>query len=305
MDPVRDTGERDVTDTRTIASLVQAGRMDVLIHVLALEQHIGRSTVDIDLTTHVNEPSRSLDFESLPRSASAEEFFTKAHKVDWIALSSELTERDHEPPVIERATHFAAGDRELQVRYAPGGQMVDGAVDAALGLFFGCGVERQLGAGRPVDRSVNALRNLGWSHSTLRALLHGWAVLDPLSAVVLLKFGDDGYQAAHHELVCRYDVVHTEYDFLSDVEATQLQTQGSGSTHTMLVRAEPEHIDPVLSRNAASILGSYLGEFSVIPLVELWSPTRTSAPDAEHAQRIRKMRRKELVSDLVDRARGR
>ena len=279
--------------------------MDVLVHVLALEQHIGRATVDIDLTENPNVPSRTLEFESLPKSDSAADFFAKAHKVDWISLSTELTEGDNERPVLDRATAFAAGDRLLHVRYAPGGQMVDGAVDAALGLFFGYGVERKLGAGRPVDRSVNALRNAGWGHSNLRALLHRWAILDPTSAVVLLKFDHDDYHGTYHELVCRYDVVHTEYDFLSGAEAAQLATDGSGSMHTMLLRAEPDHIGPVLSHHSEAIFGSYLGEFSVLPLVELWLPTRSAQPDAAHTQRIRKLRRKERVGELVDRARGR
>lgn len=305
MDQVREANDHGSAQTSAFSTLLQAGRMDVLVHVLALEQHIGRATVDIDLTTSANQPSRTLNFESLPQSANAAEFFAKAHKVDWIALSAEFTERDNQAPVIDRATAFAAGERQLAARYAPGGQLVDGAVDAALGLFFGCGVERRLGAGRPTDRSINALRESGWSHSNLRALLHSWAVLDPLSAVVLLKFGHDGYQGAHHELVCRYDVVHSEYDFLSNREATQLGTDGSGSTHTLLLRATAEHIGPVISRNSEAIFRSYVEEFSVVPLVELWSPTRTAAPDTAHTQRIRKMRRKELVSDLVDRARGR
>ena len=279
--------------------------MDVVVHVLALEQHVGRATVDIDLTERADQPSHTLDFEPLPKSASAAEFFSKAHTVDWVAHSATLSELAHEASVLDRATAFAAGDRQLDVQYAPGGQLVDGAVDAALGLFFGVGVERTLGAGRPIDRSIQALRASGWTHSDLRSLLHRWAILDPESAVVLLAFDHDDYTATHHELTCRYDVVHTEYDFLSKDEASQLGSDGSGSVHTVLLRADADHLAHVLERHRGAVAGSYVGEFAVLPLVELWSPLRTSAPDASHAQRIRKIRRKERISELVDRVRSR
>ncbi len=278
--------------------------MDVVVHLLALEQLTDVATVDIDLTAFDSTDGAHVRLGGVPRSNSASDFFEKAHKIDWVAHSNAFAGLDGETEITERAQDLR-DDVELTVRYAPGGQLVGGAVDAALALFFGRPLRRELGTNKPVDRSINTLRDAGWSHGDLRGLLHKWAVLDPASAVVLLHMDHAEYAGAHHELMCRFDIVHSEYDFISEVDQAELQTTGTGSIQTMLLRADRSSFDALVDRNRAAVLGSYVEEFSVLPISVLWSPVRQSASDIGHQQRLRKLRRKELTNQLLEKARNR
>ena len=260
--------------------------MDVLVHFLALEQMAGMSPVDIDLTDSRNAGDRKLQLTPLPRSESASDFFEKAHQVDWIERSELLTNSDGEASVGLRADDYLAGRADLLVRFAPGGLLACGAVDAALGLFFGHPVERAVETnGSTIDRSVSALRDSGWSHGDLRALLHKWAVFDSASAVILLDFTHAGYADVHHELSCRYEVMHSEVDFLSPAEGTMLGASGSGAIHSMFIRADPAMLEGVLTRHKSAVLASHVAEFSVLPISLLWSPMRANNPTANNQTR--------------------
>lgn len=278
--------------------------MDVLVHLLALEQLADITTVDIDLTKSTDPTNGYVRLGGLPRSASASDFFEKAHKVDWVAHSDSFAAADREH-TLSAHLRDQRGESELAVCYASGGQLVGGALDAALSLYFGLPVRRELVTDKPVDRSVNALRAAGWSHGDLRALLHKWAVLDPVSAVVLLDVDHGGFPSALHEMTCRYDTVHTEYDYISDVDQAELQTAGVGSIQTMLLRADPTSFAAVTSRHREVLLGSYSQDFSVLPISVLWSPVRQSTMSSRHQQRLRKLRRKERTVQLLEKARNR
>ncbi len=278
----------------------------MLVHVLALEQLANIATVDIDLTALdvTNRAEPGLRLGNVQRSERASDFFSKAHKVDWVAHSLAFTTADGEPSIAERATDLRES-RELIVRYAPGGLLVGGAVDAAIGLFLSRPVHREFASTRPVARSVSDLRLLGWSHGDLRALMHKWAVLDPASAVVLLDMDHRDVAGAHHEIMCRYDLIHSEYDYISEIDHAELQTLSMGSVQTMFVRADEASFDAVIDRHKDAIVGAFRGDFSTLPISVLWSPVRRSETSASHQQRLRKLRRKERTTQLLERARGR
>ena len=270
----------DVAVPRFIPDYFQSTRFDVLVHLLALRQISGSSSVGDDL-------------------------FAMAHKVDWHEHSKAFTDIDGELPLADRARSFETGSDELRVRFAAGGLFLGGAVDAALALHFDRPVVRELGTARPVDRSIGGLRQAGWSHGNLRALLYQWAIIDPFSAVVLLDITHDDFAAAHHELTCRYETMHTEYDYVSSKDQTEIDADRVGSVQTLLLRALPKLFPTVIERHRDVIVSSRTGDSSRVSISGLWSPTRATGTSASHEQRMRQVRRKELASNLVEIARGR
>lgn len=286
-----------------VAPKFYALRFDVLVHLLALQQLAGRGQVDIDLTSGA-ELGQPLNPIGQPqRSESAVQFFTSVQAPDWVAHSAEFSLEDKEPTVADRLRSTSAVGSELVIGFSHGGVMLTGAVDAAVAMHRRTEATRVTTTSRGVDRSISALRNAGWSHGDLRSLLHAWTVADPESAVVILDATHGQFDDASYELRCRFEQMHSEVDFISSPERKELKLSGQGSVQTLFMRGSGNVIADVLESHRDVVLGSFLGDFSVVPLTVLWSPARPAASDALHERRLRQLRVGALKEQAVTRLR--
>ncbi len=278
----------------TVAPRVSPSRLDVFVHLLAIEQSLGRSQVDIDLGD--SETDAMQQNSQVRRSASADALFDAVPSSDWIALSQELSSEDGDGSVFERLD--AAATETLVAKYAPGGQLVGGSVDLAVALHLQAPIRRVGSSVRTVDRSVSGLRRAGFSNEDLRCVLRRWAVVEKDTAVVLLDAHSPYFDVAESELCKRYDVVHSEPDFISELDRKSLNLVGHGSVQTLLLSAGEKSISTVLRRHSDLLVGSFLGNHSAIALSSLWSPLRPAATNQFHERRIRKIRRATRTAEL-------
>ncbi len=285
----------------TITPVIQSDRLDVLVHILALEQLAGARAPDIDLTDSSQMGSPSTPFAAVPRSVTAHEFFTSTHHPDWVAHSTKFARLDGAPDVADRLATASAGECQLAVGYSYGGHMVTGAVDAAVAIHLGTSVARRTSAARVVDRSVNALRTSGWNRNDLRGLLHRWTLAESDSAVLILDGAHQNFDDVLHEITCRFEVFHSEVDFMSSSDLVDLSLTGQGTAQVLFLRGSGHIIGELVDSNQEVVRGAFVDEFAAVALSVLWSPIRRAATDAEHEARLRRLRLAGLKDLIVER----
>jgi len=206
------------------STFFQSNRLDVLVHLLALERLAG-----------VDGPS----VESA---------------VDWVQRSDVFARSDNEPTMASFAAELLTSPApELAVTFASGGQLVRGAGAAAASLYSGQPAVRIDGSDKVVDRSLDGLSNAGWTSFECQSLLHAWALRDAASTVVFVDLDSPSAAAAEHELRCRFAAIHTEIEHLSHLDADVLGTTAGGSTRLMCLRSDAQGISAVAERHAGAI----------------------------------------------------
>ena len=225
---------------------------------------------------------------------------------EWVRWSDLFAAQDNEPTVAELAADILTSpDVALNVTFASGGQLVRGASTAAASICSGRDAVRAEGTDKVIDRSVEALRASGWTADQVHQLLVEWARRDGAAQVALIDLDSPDAAEAMHELTCRYECMHSELDFISESDASQLHADTSGSTQVLCVRADGPAVSAVLDRHANAIRATASGPGAASMLATLWSSGRQVSPSAAHSQRVRKMRRRQAAGQLLDRARGR
>lgn len=251
----------------------QPNRLDVLVHLLAFEQLAGE--------------------ESTP----------SAH--NWVSMSDEFATRDNEPTVATLAAELMTSpEADLTVTFASGGQLVRGASAAAVAIGSGRTCVRRDGGDKVIDRSIVGLAEAGWTTEQLRDLLVEWARRDEAAAVVLVNLDADGADEAIHELTCRFAVMHNELDYVSADDAERLAASSSGSTQILCLRAG-ETLDATIERHGSAIGVCVPGSVGANALSTLWRSDRPEEVSPEHTQRVRKMRRREMADQVLERVFGR
>ncbi len=240
-----------------------------------------------------------LAFEQL----AGEDSTPSAH--NWVSMSDDFATRDNEPTVATLAAELMTSPEvELAVTFASGGQLVRGASAAAVSIGSARTCVRRDGGDKVIDRSITGLAEAGWTTGQLRDLLVEWAKRDDSAAVVLVNLDVDGADEAIHELTCRFAVMHSELDYVSPDDSERLAATGSGSTQLLCLRAS-ETLDATIERHSDAIRLCVAGAVGANALATLWRADRPDEVSTEHTQRIRKMRRKELADQLLERAFGR
>ena len=254
----------------------QPNRLDVLVHLLALEQLAG---VDGPAVEPV---------------------------IDWVDRSDAFAAIDHEPTMSSYAAELLTSPTpELAVTFASGGQLVRGAGAAAASLYSGTPATRIDGSDKVVDRSIAGLTEAGWTTSQCQSLLHAWALRDAASTVVLIDLDSPAADDAEHELRCRFTSIHTELDHLSLLDAEVLGASASGSTRLMCLRSDHRGISAVAERHGGAIVFVAHRREAAIALASLWADDRATSSSAAHDQRLRRMRRQALTAQLLERTLGR
>lgn len=250
----------------------QPGRLDVLVHLLAYEQLAGAELVG--------------DY-------------------DWVSASDAFAISDNEPTVATLAAELMTSpNAELEVTFASGGQLVRGASAAAVSIATRHQGVRRDGSDKIIDRSVVGLSATGWPASQLQQLLIEWARRDNAAAVVLVDLDDDGADDAIHELTCRYELMHDELEYLSADDALRLDARGFGSTQVLCIRVG-DTLPTVLERHAGAIRACSAQTAAAIALATLWQSERADEVSSAHSQRVRRIRRREVTDQLLERVLGR
>ncbi len=254
----------------------QPNRLDVLVHLLALEQLAGVDGPAV-------EPA-----------------------VDWVEYSDAFATTDNEPTMSSYAAELLTSPApELAVTFASGGQLVRGAGAAAASLYSDQPAVRVDGSDKVLDRSVAGLSEAGWSTSDCQSLLHAWALRDCAATVVLLDLDSPAAADAEHELRCRFTAIHTEIDHLSLLDADVIGASASGSTRLMCLRSDSNGVAAVAERHAGAVVFVARRREAAIALASLWADDRAKSTSPAHEQRLRRMRRQALTAQLLERTLGR
>lgn len=254
----------------------QPNRLDVLVHLLALEQLAGVEAPAARSTT------------------------------DWVSRSDAFASGDNEPTMSSFAAELLTSPTpELTVTFASGGQLVRGAGAAAASLYSGAQATRVDGSDKVLDRSIEGLQEAGWTVAECRELLTAWAQRDKAATVLLLDLDSPAAADAEHELRCRFTLLHSELQHLSLSDAGAINSLSGGSMRLMCVRATSASVTPVIERHGSAV--SYVGHGldATAALKTLWNDARASSTSPGHEQLIRRMRRQALTSQLLERALGR
>jgi len=182
---------------------------------------------------------------------------------------------------------------------------VRGASAAAGAIYSDREATRRDGTDKVIDRSVAALQDQGWTASQIHRLLIEWACRDDASVAVLIDLEAEGATEAIHELTCRYEAMHQELEFVSLADADELQIDEGGSTQVLCLRASGPSLGDVLARHASAVRCSASGPAAAAMLTTMWNSNRSVESSPTHAQRIRKMRRRELTDQFLARTLGR
>ncbi len=245
---------------------LQSGRLDVLVHLRALQA--------LDAGT----PDRS----------------------DWVTLSRRFSTTDGEPPIQRERD----GQRHGPVTLAPGGKVLHGTTSAAVALYAGTDIDVVIENGRPVDRSQEALELEGIAPSVLRSLALTLLATDPSAALVVLEHGAAGHDEAAFELGARYDRFYTEIDHLDSGLAASLGLTASGSTTILVLRTATATIVPVLAGLPAVLLAA-TGPSALDIGRQLLGETRTRTSSRDHDRLLRRVRLRRSVGQRLERAVGR
>lgn len=261
---------------------LQSDRMDVLVHMRALDQLDPRDPLD---------PKR--------------EHLRVDDGVDWVLFSDRYAALDGERAVGDIVAAARAGrPLEQPITFASGGKLLAGATSAAASLFYHLETPIAEGSGSTPDRSQHALRNDGFSLSVLQQLAVQWLLIDSTAYLLLLSVDDPDFDGAHHELSSRFDRFHTELDHLGGADMDHLGLVDTCSTQIVALRAGSGSIDNVLERHP-SVIASASGRAALAMAGYLFSSDRSTTTCREHACLERSNRRSELVAQLFERARGR
>lgn len=254
----------------------QSNRLDVLVHLLALEQLAGVDGPAV-------EPA-----------------------VDWVQRSDAFAASDNEPTMASFAAELLTSPApELAVTFASGGQLVRGAGAAAASLYSDQPAVRIDGSDKVVDRSLAGLSEAGWTTSECQSLLHAWALRDAAATLVLVDLDSPAAADAEHELRCRFTAIHTEIEHLSLLDADVLGATASGSTRMMCLRSDAQGVSAVAERHAGAIAFVAHRREAAIALASLWADDRAKSSSPAHDQRLRRMRRDALTAQFLERTLGR
>lgn len=255
--------------------LIQPGRLDVLVHLLAFEQLAGASN----------------------------EGHGRAYRgVDWVARSEALTVSDHEVGVAALAAELLTDPSfELGVSFASGGQLVRGAAVAAAALYSGRDITRVEATDKVVDRSYDALLREGWTASELAELIAAWTRFEPRAAVVLIDLDSPGAAEVEHELACRYPILASTLDHISRDDLSDFMTAASGSVRVVFLDADGPALAPVLGAHEGSIMMARRGDDAGAVLSALNAPDRLASTSPGHERRLRQRKRANLRNELVKR----
>ena len=254
----------------------QPNRLDVLVHLLALERLAGANGPSV-------EPA-----------------------VDWVQRSDAFAMADNEPTMASFAAELLTSPApELAVTFASGGQLVRGAGAAAASLYSDQQAVRIDGSDKVVDRSLAGLGEAGWTTSECQSLLHAWALRDAAATVVLVDLDSPAAADAEHELRCRFASIHNEIEHLSRLDADVLGATASGSTRLMCLRSGPAAVAAVAERHDGAIAFVAHRSEAAVALASLWAEDRVMSSSPAHDQRLRRMRRDALTAQFLERALGR
>lgn len=281
MEPSGDTVERTgppgdaparVIDDKASA-IFQPGRLDVLVHLRAIEQLLGGEGSSID------------------------------DGVDWVATSDAISADDVEPTVRELAARWAAGgELSCEVVFGTGGRLVAGATSAAVGLFADLPVDRRDVEVRGLDRSQVSLTAAGFTPVELHGAIETWLRHDPRAALIVVDHEARCAEAAMTEIERRYEVFHAELDHLTPADAEAVGMTVGGSMHLLAVRVNPTTIDALIDRHGVAIAAWFVGAEAATAARTLFDPDRDPSTSTRRALRARRRRNRHARATAALRA---
>ncbi len=275
--------ESVIRDRRSLARQVfQPGRLDVLVHLRALEFLAGPSSDRVGASDALHPAPRSSD------------------PIDWPAVSDALSSADVEPSVRSLAVELES-EKSLghPAVFRPGGQLVAGSTAAAAAVHGGVALQCTETSRRGVDRSQDALAARGFSEAELRGAIDTWLRHDPDASLVIVDHDSPRSAEAVAELGRRYEIFFQEFDHLSPEVADAVGADRAGSAHVLFVRVNPQTIEGVVERHGEAITAWFFGYDAVGAARALHGDERPASTSVSHARALRRRRRADRRARLI------